>query len=117
MPAMVVSGAKREATDPWLVLKANSGDVQVFALCVPEGAAKDLPTKVESVFADTRVVVEIIHRPQGSLESPVSIWRAWIAWRGHARMVNLDVSSVCSGCGRLITNVGINPDGLILVEH
>jgi hypothetical protein len=106
-----------QASDPWLLLKSDRGDVQVFAMCVTKGLARDLPSKGKSGFMESSALIDIIHRPQGALESPSSEWRAWIAWRGHARMVNLDVSRVCSGCGRLIEHVAVGPEGLIFVEH
>jgi hypothetical protein len=109
--------AERGTADPWVVLKADSGDVEVSAMCVPQNVVLGLPKKGETSRLGERAVVEIVRREQGATESPLSEWRAWIAWRGHARLVNLDVSSVCSGCGRLIMDAAVNPDGIIVLGH
>ena len=114
---MVRPEEHRDKAEPWLVMKADSGDVVIHAMCVPKGATRSLPKKGQTVRMDTKAVVEVVRKPQAPTESPASEWRAWIAWRGHARMVTLDVSSVCSGCGRLIVDAAVSPDGLILIEH
>jgi hypothetical protein len=109
--------SERDALGPWLVLKADKGDLEVFAMCVQGGLAQNLQKKGDVVFSETRAVVEIMHKPQGSTDSPGGTWRAWIAWRGHARIVDLDRAEICSGCGLRVVNAGVSPEGLILVEH
>ena len=107
----------RNLMDPWVVLKADSGDVIVHAMCVPSGAVHDFPKKGECGRGNARAVVEVIHRSQAPTESPTSEWRAWIAWRAHARTVKLDIASICGNCGQVIRDVAVNPDGLILIAH
>jgi|CXWL01.1.fsa_nt_gi hypothetical protein len=105
-----------ELADPWIILEADSGDVVVYGMCAPKGGAKNLPKKGESVLG-ARAVIEVLHKAQSPTESPTCEWRVWIAWRGHVRTVNLDAFSVCVRCGRVILDVGVSPEGLVLVEH
>lgn len=112
-----MASPEADSTEPWLLLKANSGDVEILAMCVPHGQKTPFKKAATILIRGTRTLVEVLYRPQGSTESPKSIWRAWIAWRGHARLVNLDVSSICSRCGRVIVDVVVSPEGVVYIEH
>jgi len=103
--------------DPWILLKADSGDVVVYAMCAPVASTKGLPKRGESKYAGAQAVVEIRHKLQSPTESPQSEWRAWIAWRGHGRFVGLDHTGICSRCGHLVLDVAVNPDGIVFVGH
>ena len=115
--AMAGSGRRWAFAGPWQIFKADSGDVVVWGMCVPEGVAKGCTPKGEAASGGAKAVVEVMHRPHGSTDGRGSEWFLWIAWRGHARVVHLDVSRVCSRCGRLIVSAGVSSDGLVLIEH
>ena len=103
--------------NPWLLLQAYSGDVMVFAMCLPHVAIGNLPKRGESVYAGTSTVVEIRRKAQSPTDSPQSEWWAWIAWRTHARFMGLDVMGVCSRCGHIIRDAAVSDDGMVLIGH